>query len=168
MSRSTAYRMAALVIVVEGLAGCGILFSKQEKPMRVEVAFTGTDSLNFDGQTAQAVQVKAFILNNTERFSATNVQAFFSSTFDVSFTAEFAKDIIDSVTLIIAPRETRRSTIEIPFSRARNVSPHFGAIANFAQPATVRGRERIVFKIPKKTQQTVAIQLGSNWVERGK
>ena len=160
--------LSAVAAILAGLSGCGVLFSKQEKPMQVEVELVGTDSLNFDGQSAQAVQVKAYILRSVERFNAADVQAFFNSAFDPGFASEFAKDILDSVTLIVAPRETRSSMIEIPFSRARDVSPQFGAIANFSQPSTARGRERVAFKMTKKTRQTISVQLGKNWVERGK
>jgi type VI secretion system VasD/TssJ family lipoprotein len=160
--------LAAVGLALSGLSGCGILFSKQEKPMRVEVVFTGGDSLNFDGRSVQAVQVKAYVLRKVERFSAADVRAFFNPDFDPGFMAEFAKDTLGSVTMIVAPGETRGGTIEIPFIRARDASPQLGVITKFAQPPNVRGRERVVFKIPQKTQQTVHINLGKNWVERGK
>lgn len=160
--------LALIVLIVAG-TGCGWIFGKQKKPMKVEVIFTGSDSLNFDGNQFQAVQVKAYVLTRSERFYAADVRAFFDPGFDPGFMTEFGKDTLGSVTAIVAPEETTRPlVIEIPFIRVRDEKPIFAVIANFAQPPRGENRERLVFELKKKTRQTVRIDLGTNWVERGK
>ncbi len=170
--RSVLWRTTGAVLLVAallGAAGCGILFSKQRKPMKVEIFFTASDSLNFDGTRFQAVQVKAYLLKRTERFLAADARAFFNPEFDPGFLGEFAKDTLGSVTAIIAPGEDGRPlTIEVPFIRMREEKPKFAVIANFAQPPRGENRERMVYDIKKKTKQKVRVQLGTNWVEKGK
>jgi type VI secretion system VasD/TssJ family lipoprotein len=135
--------------------------------MKVEVVFTASDSLNFDGNQFQAVQVKAYILKHAERFHAADVRAFFDPGFDPGYMSEFGKDTLGSVTAIVAPgEETRPLTIEIPFIRVREEKPVFAVVGNFAQPPRGENRERMVFDIKKKTRQTVRIELGTNWVAR--
>ena len=137
--------------------------------MRVEVAFTGADSLNFDGRSPQAVQAKAFVLRDFQRFAAADVRAFFDPNFDPGFMHEFAKDTFASVTMIIAPGETRTATLEVPFGFAkREPRIYFAAIANFAQPPSEKGKERWHFKMQKKSQQKIPVQLNRNTVSQGK
>lgn len=167
MSRTlSAVSLAALLTI---LVGCGIFFNKQEKPLRVEVVFTGADSLNFDGRSVQACQVKAFVLKDLQRFSAADVRAFFNPEFDPGFQEAFARDTLGTVTLIVAPGETRSAIIEVPYAFAkREPRIYFGVLANFAQPPSERGKERMSFKMQKKSQQTLRVQLNKNTVAEGK
>lgn len=160
---------AALATALTIMLGCGWLFNKQEKPLRVEVVFTGSDSLNFDGRSVQACQTKAFVLKDIQRFSAADVRAFFNPEFDPGFMESFARDTLGSVTMIVAPGETRSAIIEVPHAFAkREPRLYFGAIANFAQPPSERGKERMSFKMQKKSQQTLRVQLNKNTVAQGK
>ncbi len=162
----TATTLSALLTTT---IGCGWLFNKEEKPLRVEVVFTGSDSLNFDGRSVQACQVKAFVLKDIQRFSAADVRAFFNQEFDPGFIEAFARDTLGSVTMIVAPGETRSAIIEIPHAFAkREPRLYFGALANFAQPPSERGKERMSFKMQKKSQQTLRVQLNKNTVAQGK
>ncbi|HUU46316.1 MAG TPA: type VI secretion system lipoprotein TssJ [Acidobacteriota bacterium] len=157
-----------LIAMIAAGTGCGWIFGKQKKPMKIEIIFIGSDSLNFDGNQFQAVQVKAFVLKRAERFWAADVRAFFDPGYDPGFMTEFGKDTLGSVTAIVAPEEmTRPLTIEIPFIRARDEKPIFAVIANFAQPPRGENRERLAFDLKKKTRQTVRVDLGTNWVARG-
>jgi type VI secretion system VasD/TssJ family lipoprotein len=158
-----------LAAVLTITTGCGLIFNKQEKPMRVEVVFTGADSLNFDGRSVQACQVKAYVLKDIQRFSAADVRAFFNSEHDPGFMEAFARDTLGSVTMIVAPGETRSAIIEVPYAFAkREPRLYFGTLANFAQPPSERGKERMSFKMQKKSQQTLRVLLNKNTVAQGK
>jgi type VI secretion system VasD/TssJ family lipoprotein len=162
-------KVSAVAAVLTATVGCGLFFNKQEKPMRVEVVFTGADSLNFDGRSVQACQVKAYVLKDIQRFSAADVRAFFNQEFDPGFVEAFARDTLGSVTMIVAPGETRTGIIEIPYAFAkREPRLYFGTLANFAQPPSERGKERMSFKMQKKSQQTLRVQLNKNTVAQGK
>jgi len=135
----------------------------------VEVLFTGADSLNFDGRSVQACQVKAFVLKDVQRFSAADVRAFFNPEFDPGFLEAFARDTLGSVTMIVAPGETRSAIIEVPYAFVkREPRLYFGSLANFAQPPSERGKERMSFKMQKKSKQTLRVQLNKNTIESGK
>jgi type VI secretion system VasD/TssJ family lipoprotein len=160
---------SAVAALLSTTIGCGWLFNKQEKPLRVEVVFTGADSLNFDGRSVQACQVKAYILKDIQRFTAADVRAFFNPEFDPGFMEAFARDTLGSVTMIVAPGETRSATIEIPHAFAkREPRIYFGSLANFAQPPSERGKERMSFKMKKKSQQTLRVQVNKNTIAQGK
>jgi len=159
----------ALAAFLTTAVGCGWLFNKQEKPLRVEVVFTGADSLNFDGRSVQACQVKAFVLKDVQRFTAADVRAFFNPEFDPGFLEAFSRDTLATVTVIVAPGETRTATIEVPHALAkREPRLYFGSIANFAQPPSERGKERMSFKMQKKSRQTLRVQLNKNTIAQGK
>jgi len=162
-------RTAVAALLLTSSLGCGWLFKKQDKPLRVEVMFTGADSLNYDGRSVQACQVKAYILKDVQRFSAADVRAFFNPEFDPGFMEAFARDTLGSVTMIVAPGETRTAVIEVP-SMFVNREPrlYFGTLANFAQPPSERGKERMSFKMQKKSQQTIRVQMNKNTVAQGK
>jgi type VI secretion system VasD/TssJ family lipoprotein len=150
-------------------SGCGWIFGKQQKPMRVEVVFVGSDSLNFDGTKFQPVQVKAYILTREHRFLAADVRAFFNPEFDPGFMSEFEKDMLGSATAIVAPGEkSLPMLIEIPYAKLHDVKPMIGVIANFAQPPRGEHRERMIKGIPKKSKQIACFSLGTDWVEAGK
>jgi hypothetical protein len=71
--------------------------------------------------------------------------------------------------MIVAPGETRSATIEVPYAFVkREPRLYFGSLANFAQPPSERGKERMSFKMQKKTQQTLRVQLNKNTIEQGK
>jgi hypothetical protein len=107
-------------------------------------------------------------LRQVDRFAAADARALFNPEFDPGFPDRFAPDTLGSVTVIVAPKETRTAAIEIPYIRARDSKPQLGVIANFALPSGERGRERLVIKLPKKTQQTVRIELGKDWIAKAK
>ncbi len=162
-------KITAVAALLTTTVGCGWLFNKQEKPLRLEVVFTGSDSLNFDGRSVQACQVKAYVLKDIQRFSAADVRAFFNQEFDPGFVEAFSRDTLGSVTMIVAPGETRSAVIEIPYAFVkREPRLYFGTLANFAQPPSERGKERMSFKMQKKSQQTLRVQLNKNTVAQGK
>ena len=159
---------AALAVLLTALMGCGILGKGGDKPLRIEVVFYGADSLNFDGRSVQSCQVKAYILKDIQRFSAADVRAFFSPVFDEGFMEAFARDTLGSVTMIVAPGETRSAIIEVPRMYVkREPRLYFGAIANFAQPPSERGKERMSFKMPK-SNKTFYVQMNKNTIEKSK
>ncbi len=171
--RTASYRRilvtASVALLLIMTLGCGWLFNKQEKPLRVEVVFTGTDSLNFDGRSVQACQVKAYVLKDVQRFNAADVRAFFNPEFDPGFVEAFSRDTLGTVTMIVAPGETRTGIIEVPHAFAkREPRLYFGTLANFAQPPSERGKERMSFKMKKSSQQTLRVQLNKNTVSQGK
>ena len=155
-----------LALGLFGLAGCGWLFGKQGKPMTIIVEFTAADSLNFDGETAQAVQVKAYVLKNTARFMAGDVRAFFDPTFDPGFIGDLQKnDTLKTSSVILAPGETKSIEMVVPFYKARDMKPALGIIADFYRPPTEK-TERLSFEMKKKTKQTIRISVGRNWVAK--
>lgn len=173
MKQGHAIRITLALIVAALLTttvGCGWLFNKQEKPLRVEVVFTGADSLNFDGRNAQAVEVKVYILRDIEQFNGADMRAFFNRDFGEAFMAEFKKDTLAAARAIIAPGETSSPTlIEVPYGFAKREDRlYFAAIANFAQPPSEDGKDRLSFKMQKKSQQTIRVQLDKNTVAQGK
>jgi type VI secretion system VasD/TssJ family lipoprotein len=159
---ATALLVAALLI---GATGCGWIFNKQHKPLKITVTFAADSLLNFDGTRYQSVQVKAYILKRCERFFAADPQAFFDPDYAPTFMSDFGQDTLGSVTIIIAPGEQPRPlTIEIPFIRVREEDPKFAVIANFARPPLEGNGERMCFDIKKK-KQTIKVELGSDWVK---
>lgn len=158
-----------LVCVLLAATGCGWLFKKQRKPLKITVTVIGTDSLNFDGNRNQPVQVKVYVLKRVERFLAADVRAFFDPEFDPGFMSEFGRDTLGSTTLILAPGETTDPPvlIEIPYIRASETKPSIAVIANFAQPPRGERRERWTRRIKLKNQK-ICVELNSNWVEESK
>lgn len=151
------------------LAGCGWLFNKQEKPLRVEVAFAAGDSLNFDGKSIQSVQLKAYVLKDMQRFNAADVRAFFDAEFDPGFLSQFAKDTLGSVTVIVAPGEAATGIIEVPHAFAkREPSLYIGVIANFNRPPSDRAQQRFAYKIQKASKQTIKVSVNKNVLSRAK
>ncbi|MEW5875556.1 MAG: type VI secretion system lipoprotein TssJ [Candidatus Zixiibacteriota bacterium] len=155
--------MAGLLLM---LSGCGWLFGKQRKDMVVTVEFTGSDSLNHNGEIAQAVQLNVYALKGSSRFMQGDVRAFFDPTFDPGFLEEFNKqDTLRTATVILAPKETRSVDLVIPFIRARDAKPVLGVIADFNLPPG-KDQERLSLNLSKKTKQTIKINVGRNWVAK--
>ena len=145
-----------MALVVLGLAGCGWIFGKQEKPMRVEVVFNGTADLNFDGKNAQSVQVKVFLLRSSARFMGADPRTFFDPTFDAGFAPVFAKDTLATASVIVAPQDTTSVELSVPFINAEKGKPVLCAIADFYR--TPGGKtERLALNIPKKSYQKVKL-----------
>jgi type VI secretion system VasD/TssJ family lipoprotein len=155
----------AMALVVIGIAGCGWIFGKQEKPMRVEVVLTGTSDLNFDGKNAQSVQVKVFLLRSSARFMGADPRTFFDPTFDAGFAPVFAKDTLASASVIVSPQETTSVELTVPFVKAEKGKPVLCAIADFYRPPAGKA-ERLALNIPKKSYQKVKLQVGKDWVKK--
>lgn len=157
---------AGLIAVLMTTSGCGWIFHKAQKDLTVVIKFEGTDSLNFDGERAQAVEVKAFILTDSHRFMSADPRIIFDPSFEPALYDDFQKkDVIASATAHLSPLETEPAEIVIPYAKADKVDLEFAAIANFFHPPSGK-RERVVFKLHKKPKQTITIKVGKDWVSK--
>ena len=166
--RHAARRFAAMglaALLLTAFAGCGWIFGKQEKPMRVEVVLAGSSDLNFDGKNVQSVQVKVFLLRNSARFMGADPRTFFDPTFDEGFLPVFAKDTLATASVIVSPQETTSVELVVQFVKAEKEKPILCAIADFNRPPGEK-KERLAFKIPKKSYQKVKLQVGKDWVKK--
>lgn len=154
-------------LAATALNGCGWIFGKQAKPMRVEVVLSGTSELNFDGKSAQSVQVKVFLLRNSARFMGADVRAFFNPTFDQGFGPVFAKDTLATASVSLAPQETTSVVLEVPFAKVQKDKPVLCVIADFYRPPTEK-RERLSIPVKKKTYQKVKLEVGKDWIKKPK
>lgn len=153
-----------LVAVLLATSGCGWIFHKAQKDLTVVVKFVGTDSLNFDGERAQAVEVKAFVLTDSHRFMSADPRILFDPSFEPTLYEDFQKkDVVSSATAHLSPLETESAEIVIPYAKADKMDLEFAAIANFFHPPSGK-RERVVFKLRKKPKQTITINVGKDWV----
>ena len=166
--RSVMRRLAAAgiaVLILTCLAGCGWIFGKQEKPMRVDVVLAGSSDLNFDGKNAQSVQVKVFLLRNSARFMGADPRTFFDPTFDEGFTSVFARDTLATASVIVSPQETTSVELVVQFVKAEKEKPILCVIADFNRPPGEK-KERLALKISQKTYQKVKLQVGKDWVKK--
>ncbi|MBI3871710.1 MAG: type VI secretion system lipoprotein TssJ [candidate division Zixibacteria bacterium] len=166
------HRQVAAILAAAGglylLSGCGWIFSKHDKPMQVTIELIGSDSLNFDGRSVQSVQVKAYVLSDPGRFGSAAARAFFDPDFNPGFSGAFAKDTLGAASVIVSPGETSKTTISLLHTKVEKVPTYLAVVANFSQPPSQKNGDRVVFKIPKSTQQKIKIRLGKNAVTRGK
>ena len=156
---------ALTTLLLTSVAGCGWIFGKQEKPMRVEVVLSGSSDLNFDGKNVQSVQVKLYLLRNSARFMGADPRTFFDPTFDEGFLPVFAKDTLASASVIVSPQETTSVELVVQFIKAEKEKPILCAIADFNRPPGEK-KERMALKIPKKSYQKVKLQVGKDWVKK--
>lgn len=167
--RRDALRLGAawgMIVLLLAMSGCGWLFKKQGKDMTVNVEITGTDSLNHDGQNAQAVEVRAYVLKDSHRFNEFNTQVFFNPLFDKPRLDEFyKKDTLATSVVYLTPGETKKIEMIIPYAYARDSKPEFAVIANFFNPP-LNKTERLAFEMKKKTSQTLHITVGKDWVSK--
>jgi type VI secretion system VasD/TssJ family lipoprotein len=163
MRRFAAAGIAAVMLTC--LAGCGWIFGKQEKPMRVEVVLAGSSDLNFDGKNAQSVQIKVFLLRSSTRFMGADLLVFFDPTYHDQLKASLGKDILDSGSVILSPQETGSLDLEVPFVKVEKEKPVLCAVANFYRPPGQK-RERWAMNISKKTYQKVKLEVGKDWVKK--
>jgi type VI secretion system VasD/TssJ family lipoprotein len=159
----TAAGIAAVMLTC--LAGCGWIFGKQEKPMRVEVVLTGSSDLNFDGKNAQSVQVKVFLLRNGARFMGADPRTFFDPTFDEGFAPVFAKDTLATASVNVAPQGTASVELVVPYVKVEKEKPVLCVIADFYRPPGEK-KERLALNIKKKTYQKVKLEVGKDWVKK--
>jgi type VI secretion system VasD/TssJ family lipoprotein len=154
-------------LVAMMLSGCGWIFKKQHKPLLVEVELTATDSLNFDGVQAQAVQLKLYILKDDARFMSGDTRAFFNDEWNVEWREQVfhKQDTLASTTVTIVPREVTMAKLEVPFAYARDAKPVFAAIADFLHPPSTK-TERLAFKMQKQSKQKIKLTVGKDWIVR--
>jgi len=156
----------AMIILLFAMSGCGLIFKKRGKDMTLNVEITGTDSLNHDGQNAQAVEVRAYVLKDSHRFNEFNTQVFFNALFDKPRLEEFYKqDTLATTVVYLTPSDTKEVEMIIPYAYARDTDPEFAVIVNFFNPP-LNKTERTAFKIQKKSKQTLHISVGRDWVKR--
>ena len=164
----TGVAMALGVLLLSmALSGCGWIFKKQHKPLLVEVELTATDSLNFDGVEAQAVQLKLYILRDDARFITADTRAFFDDKWSPEWREQtfHKQDTLAMTTVILNPNEVRVAKLEVPFAYARDAKPVFAAIADFLHPPSIK-TERLSFNMQKKSKQTIKLTVGKDWVVR--
>jgi len=147
------------------LSGCGWLFNKQHKPLVVDVELTATDSLNFDGVQAQAVQLKLYVLRSDARFMSGDTRAFFDDRWNPEWREQVfhKQDTLATNTVTLIPNEVKTVRLEVPYAYARDAKPVFAAIADFLHPPSER-TERLAFNMQKKSKQTLKLTVGKDYV----
>jgi type VI secretion system VasD/TssJ family lipoprotein len=156
-----------ILLLSMALSGCGWIFKKQHKPMLVEVELTATDSLNFDGVRAQAVQLRLYILKDDARFVSGDTRAFFDDKWNPEWREQVfhKQDTMAMATVTLIPNELKMVKLEVPFAYARDAKPMFAAIADFLHPPSTK-TERLSFKMQKKSKQKIKLTVGKDWVVR--
>jgi len=163
--RTGAAMALGILFISMALSGCGILFKKQHKPMVVDVELAATDSLNFDGVQAQALQLKLYVLKSDARFMSGDTRAFFDDRWNPEWREQVfhKQDTLATNTVTLVPNEVKTVRLEVPYAYARDAKPVFAAIADFLHPPTVR-TERIAFGMQKKSKQTIKLTVGKDYV----
>lgn len=162
----TGVAMALGVLLLSmALSGCGWIFKKQHKPLLVEVQLAATDSLNFDGTQAQAVQLKLYVLKDDARFMSGDTRAFFDDKWNPEWREQVfnKQDTMATNTVTLIPNEVKTVKLEVPYAYARDAKPVFAVIADFLRPPSVQ-TERLAFKMQKKSKQTIKLTVGKDWV----
>ncbi len=156
-----------ILLLSMALSGCGWIFKKQHKPMLVEVELTATDSLNFDGVRAQAVQLKLYLLKDDARFVSGDTRAFFDDKWNPEWREQVfhKQDTMALATVTIIPNEVKMVKLEVPFAYARDAKPVFAVIADFLHPPSAKS-ERLSFVMQKKSKQKIKLTVGKDWVVR--
>jgi type VI secretion system VasD/TssJ family lipoprotein len=156
-----------VLLVSMVLSGCGWIFKKEHKPLLVEVELTATDSLNFDGERAQAVQLKLYILKDDARFMSGDTRAFFDDKWNMEWREQVfhKQDTLATTTVTIIPGEVKMAKLEVPYAYARDAKPVFAAIADFLHPPSSKS-ERLAFKMQKKSSQKIKLAVGKDWIVR--
>lgn len=154
-----------VLLLSMALSGCGWLFKKQHKPLIVDVELTATDSLNFDGVQAQAVQLKLYVLKTDARFMSGDTRAFFDDRWNPEWREQVfnKQDTMATNTVTLIPNEVKTVRLEVPYAYARDAKPVFAAIADFLHPPSVK-TERLAFNMQKRSKQTIKLTVGKDYV----
>lgn len=154
-----------ILILAFALSGCGWIFKKQHKPLVVDIELTASDSLNFDGDQAQVVALRLYILKSESRFMQGDTRAYFDDTWNPEWRNDvfYKQDTMATASATLIPGETKTIRLQVPYAYARDASPVFAAIADFLRPPSGKA-ERVAFGIQKKSKQTIKLTVGKDWV----
>jgi type VI secretion system VasD/TssJ family lipoprotein len=162
---ATQGKWALLVIPAIMLLGCGI-FGKDEGPKErtLELTFEPSGKLNFDGTSANVVEIAVFALSGTDRFLACQVQTLFDPNYDHLNFEAFAQDTLASWKFTIKPGERQILPVRYTPDPGRAKRVHLGVVGDFFRPPG-EGRERKIFPLTDKAVEKLIITLGENTVE---
>jgi len=144
-------------------SGCGIFGGGGgPKDRTLELTFVPSSKLNFDGTSANVVQVAVFVLTGTEKFQSGRVETFFDPEYDKSYYTQFAADTLGAWTLTLRPGQKESKIVRYNPGQAKRVS--LGIIGDFFR-APGDGRERAVYQLENKEAQRLTITVGENVIE---
>ena len=160
-------RVLGVLSVVTGVAlsGCGLFGGGGgPKERTLELTFVPSGKLNFDGTSANVVQVAVFVLTGNERFQSGRVETFFDPEYDKNYYTQFASDTLGAWTFTLKPGQKETQIVRYNPGQAKSKRVCLGVIGDFfRQPSD--GRERGVFQLENKESQRLTVTVGENTIE---
>ena|GEM_PF-2674822 len=147
------------------LVGCSLFgLGGGPKERALILKFVAADKLNFDGTSANPVQVAVFVLSATERFKGGRVEMFFDDDFDRAYLAEFAQDTVAKWMFTIKPGQTESRTLRYKLGPSAPKRVYLGVIGDFFRPSE-DGRQRAIHTLRNTKTERLTITMGENYIE---